>query len=93
MKHIGTGGGAGVVDFDDLTLLTKPRVTVTAATSGGNIRLSFPTQPATSYEVRYKNDLLDADWQVLTTLSGDGTVQTVTDPANAGKRFYIVKTL
>jgi len=30
---------------------------------------------------------------LLTTVNGDGTVQTVTDPTTAAKRFYIVNTL
>jgi hypothetical protein len=93
VMHIGTGGGAGVVDFDDLRLISKPRVAITASTSSGGIRLSFQTQVNTSYEVRYKNDLLDADWQLLTTVNGNGAVQTVTDPATAAERFYIVNTL
>jgi len=90
--HIGTGGGAGIVAFDDLRLLAKPPVKITTTVSGGNLVLSFPTQAATSYQILYKNDLNDANWQVLTTINGDGTVKSYSDPIGAGKRFYVVNT-
>jgi len=45
------------------------------------------------YEVRYKDNLTDADWQLLTTVSGDGSVKTYATPIGSGKRFFTVKTL
>ncbi len=85
--------GGGSVSFDDLALMVKIPVTITATVSGGNVNLSFPTQGATSYQVQFKNDFSDATWQVLTTVTGDGTVQTVSDPVGPTHRFYKVSTL
>ena len=91
--HVGSGAGAGSVLFDDMSLLAKTPVSITTSLSGGNIRLSFLTLGATSYEVRFKNNLSDPDWTLLTTVPGDGTVKTVSDPIGSGNRFYVVKTL
>jgi hypothetical protein len=91
--HVGSGAGAGTVLFDDMRLLAKTPVTITVTTSGANLNLSFKTLGATNYEVRYKDNLTDADWQLLTTVPGDGSVKTVSTPIGSGKRFYTVKTL
>ena len=90
--HGGNLGGGGSVYFDDLSLLAKLRVTVSVSVSGGNVILSFPTQGATSYQVLYKNNLTDANWQLLTTVNGDGSVKTVSDPLGS-TRLYRVNTL
>ncbi|HEV2392850.1 MAG TPA: immunoglobulin domain-containing protein [Verrucomicrobiae bacterium] len=92
--HVGTQGGAGSVYFDDMSLVSKLRVTVGSSVSTpGTFKITFPTQVATTYQVLYKNDLTDPAWQLLTTVTGDGTVKTVTDPIGPGKRFYTVSTL
>jgi hypothetical protein len=66
-------------------------VPLTAAASGGNIVLSFPTQTSVSYQVLYRADLGAGAWQVLTTVQGDGTVKSVTDPLTGSQRFYEVQ--
>lgn len=91
--HAGTLGGGGSVYFDDLSLLAKPPANIATSISSGSVWLSFLTQAATSFQVPYKNNLTDPSWQVLQTVSGDGTVKTVTDPQNQTKRFYLVETL
>lgn len=91
--HQGTGGGGGLVYFDDLSLLPKLPVTVNQSVSAATMHFSFQTQVATTYQVLYKNSLSDISWQLLTTVSGDGTVKTVTDPIGKGSRFYVVTTL
>ena len=91
--HVGSGAGAGSVLFDDMRLLAKTPVTVSASTSGGMINLTFKTLGATDYEVRYKNNLTDPDWLLLATIPGDGSVKTYSTPIGSGNRFYTVKTL
>jgi hypothetical protein len=65
-----------------------PRITgliFTAGTFSG----SFQTQAGFNYVVRYKDDLNAATWQVLTTIPGDGSVKSFTDPGPAStQRFY-----
>jgi hypothetical protein len=76
-----TDGGANV-NFFALT----PALVLKPALSGG-MRLTFGTQPGFDYTIQYKNSLRDASWSVLTTIPGDGTVKTVTDPLGTA-RFY-----
>jgi len=75
-----------------MDLFLKIPVTLTPSITNGNIRLSFATQIGVDYQILYKNRLTDTVWQTLTTVSGDGTVKTVTDPLGTGQRFYIVST-
>jgi hypothetical protein len=54
--------------------------------------LSFPTENGFTYQVQYKNNLTDSTWTDLgSALTGNGSVQTVTDAATAANRFYHVK--
>ena len=82
-------GGSVYVDLLDLRLRAPA---VTASLSGKNAQLTFPTIYGPTYQVLYKTNLTDAAWQTLTTVPGDGTVKTVSDPAGARHRFYIVNT-
>ena len=60
--------------------------------SGHTTTFSFKTEGCRTHRVQYKNSLADA-WQLLTTITGDGTVATVTDNAASGNtRFYRVAT-
>lgn len=84
-----TSGGNMYVDAVTVTL-HEPVVVPLA--SGSNVQLSFPTLYGPKYNVLYKTQLTDASWQLLTTVTGDGTVKTVSDPIGATSRFYIVNT-
>ncbi|HTJ00570.1 MAG TPA: hypothetical protein VL527_16940 [Dongiaceae bacterium] len=69
-----------------------PAVMASAALSGGNVVISFPTQNGSSYKVQYKAHLSDATWTDLPgVISGNGAVQSATDPATNGSRFYRVQ--
>ena len=85
---------AGSVLFDDLNLLipgaTASPVSASAAKTGDNLSISFPTFLGVNYQLRYKNDLSDSTWQVLTNLTGDGQIKVVVDPLNLDRRFYQV---
>jgi hypothetical protein len=66
-----------------------PIATLTAALSGPDILLSFPTQTGFGYTVSYKNELTDPTWTPLSTVPGNWSVQTVTNAtAGQGHRFY-----
>lgn len=64
---------------------------VNASVSTGVISIKFQTQNGHSYTVQYSSSLNPANWQTLTTVSGDGTVKIVTDSATGGQRFYRVE--
>ena len=64
-------------------------VLITPSLNGGNMVLSFPTDSGFSYQVQYKNGLIDASWSTLgTAVEGNGAVQSVNDPATGSSRFY-----
>jgi hypothetical protein len=82
-------GGSVYVDDADLRLrapATKPTL------SGSNIQLTFPTVAGPTYQVLYKANLTDPSWTLLTSVTGDGNVHTVSDPSNTAGRFYVVNT-
>ena len=68
-----------------------PSVKLAASVSIPNIMIQFPTQNGFGYTVLYTSSLNPANWQVLTTVAGDGTVKTVTDTISGSKRFYRVE--
>lgn len=88
--------GTGSVIFDDLKLvkaipgLSAPSLLV--ARSGANVNLSFSTKAGFSYQVLFKDNLTDATWQSLTTVSGDGSIKSVAVSPSTTRRFYRVGT-
>lgn len=85
----GVSGGDVYIDMVDVTL-HEP--TVTPAVTGSTVKLSFPTLYGPQYNVLYTTDLLKGPWQTLTSVTGDGTVKTVTDTIGSAQRYYIVNT-
>ena len=59
------------------------------AKTGNSFNFSFETTPGRTYVVEYAGSLLNPNWQPLPTVSGDGSVKTVTDiTATPGQRYY-----
>ena len=52
--------------------------------------LSFPTQIGFRYLVVYKDSLNDANWKLLSIVTGDGTTKVVTDTVKNPQRFYML---
>jgi hypothetical protein len=71
-------------------LVPATGISLKAVRSGGNVLISFPTQAGTSYRIFSRDDLTSGSWVLLTTVLGDGTVKTVSDPSTAARRFYKV---
>jgi hypothetical protein len=64
---------------------------LSAAVSGNNFNISFPTQNGFQYRVFYRNNLVAGNWSLLATVLGNGSVMTVTDSTTASsQRFYKV---
>jgi len=63
-------------------------VVLAASLSGTNVVLSFPTIAGFTYTVLTKSNLTDVTWNPLTSVSGDGSLKSVNEPATAAKRFY-----
>ncbi len=58
--------------------------------NGTGVVLSFPTQSGSSYRVLYTGNLGSTNWNLLTTVTGDGTQKSVTDNSSDKARFYEV---
>ena len=61
---------------------------LSAARSGGNLNLGFPTVINHSYALQYKTNLTDSTWNSLSTNTGTGTTVTVPDATTSARRFY-----
>lgn len=71
-------------------LVPASGINLTAGRSGSNVVISFPTQAGVIYRVFYRDNLAAGNWSLLTTVVGDGTVKTASDPATSAGRFYKV---
>ena len=80
---------AGAVLFDDLSLNLPDGVApLSVVRASTQMNLSFPTYAGLNYQVRYKTNLADNLWQVLTNVAGDGGAKVVTDALSADQKFY-----
>jgi hypothetical protein len=69
-------------------LVSIVQPSLSAAPSGNNVNLSFPSVAGHDYNVQYKTNLTAGNWQTLTTVSGTGTNIVVPDATALGNRFY-----
>ena len=69
-------------------LVPASGITLTLARSGDDVVISLPTRAGVVHRVFYRDSLTEGNWELLTTVLGDGTVRHVNDPATAPKRFY-----
>jgi len=82
--------GAGEFSTTPMSLLKKIPVTLTASRSGANINISWTSQGATSYQVVYKDNLTDANWDASARpIAGDGGLKSVSY-ATSGSNVSIV---
>jgi hypothetical protein len=92
------GGGGGSVWFDNLYVTqtqaaAPPSFSIKTSVSGGQINISFPTVNGLTYDVLSTGDLKNqtSTWQTIGTVSGDGTVKSVSDTLGGAGRFYRVR--
>jgi hypothetical protein len=81
---------SGTFNANFLMFVPAGGISLKAARSGGNTLVSFPTQQGVAYRVFYRTNLTTGNWTLLTSVLGDGTTKSATDPANAAQRFYKV---
>jgi hypothetical protein len=72
-------------------LVPASAINASAARSGNNVNISFPTQNGWNYRVFYRTSLTTGSWTLLNSAVGSGSVVTVSD-VNPGdnQRFYRV---
>jgi hypothetical protein len=81
---------AGNCNPNYFMLVPASGITLSAARSGSNVSISFPTQAGAAYRVFYRTNLNTGNWILLTTVLGDGTAKSVSDPMAGSQRFYKV---
>jgi hypothetical protein len=82
-----TGGNCNPNYF---MLIPAAGINLSVATAGSQVMLSFPSQIGQTYRVFSRNDLSSGSWTLLSTVPGDGTVKSVSDPIGAGQKYYTV---
>jgi hypothetical protein len=80
----------GNVNANYFMLVPAQGIAVSAAKSGSNVVISFPTQAGASYRVFYKTSLTSGNWTLLASVPGDGTVKSASDPVSGSPRYYKV---
>jgi len=86
VDNVGTGLQSADFYFDNAYFYNSRHLT--CSVTGGTRNLSFLTQAGFDWTVQFKNNLTDSTWQTLTTVTGDGTIHTVSDSSSQARRFY-----
>ena len=81
---------AGNVNANYFMLIPVKTVIVSAAASGANAVISFPSTLGISYRVMSNSSLTSGTWSVAATVTGNGGTKTVSIPATAGTQFFKV---
>ena len=81
---------AGNCNPNFFMLVPASGITLTARPSAGSIILSFPSQAGVDYRVFYRANLTAGNWTLLTSVVGNGAVNSVSDPSTGTSRFYKV---
>jgi hypothetical protein len=80
--------------FLDSILVTEPfcpsrdLVIVNPLMRQGRFTFGINTETNHTYFIECKTNLMDAAWQFLQSIGGDGNLQTIVVPATGGQRFY-----
>jgi hypothetical protein len=82
---------AGNCNANYFMLVPVRGIHISAAQSGGNTVISFPTTAGSTYRVFYSTSLTSGSWTQLATVPGNGTVESASDATSGGSmRFYKV---
>jgi len=71
-------------------LVPASGIKLSAARQNSNVVLSFPSQAGVVYRVFSRNDLTSGNWNLLTSVLGNGGVQLVSIPTTTTAQFYII---
>ena len=84
-----SSGWSLTVQTEGTTVPTRPLITGSIVRSTGVFQVSIPTVNGANYAVEFTDSLANSNWIVLSTITGDGTLKTVSDPmAGHAQRFY-----
>ena len=86
-------GSPALTDSKTFSVTVRPRPTTQATTTtNGVVTLTWTAINGTSYKVQYKNDLNDADWTDLTTVTATSASASFNNSPGA-QRFYRIVAL
>jgi hypothetical protein len=71
-------------------LVPASGVKMSASKLGANATISFPTQNGVVYRVFYRNSLSSGNWNLLTSVLGNGAVEPVSVPVTGTAQFFKV---
>ena len=75
----------------NVTLTVADNIEISRPTiSGGALSFPVSTSPGIRYVVQASASLAPANWQTISTFTGDGSVRMVSDPVTGESRFYRV---
>lgn len=81
---------SGNCNANYLMLVPVTSINISATTSGGNAVISFPTLAGSSYRVLSNSSLTSGSWSVVATVTGNGSMKTVSTPATGSQMFFKV---
>ena len=88
LRLVGPDNSPTNVDTMSAVLVSINPPSLSVSLSNNAVNLSFPSVAGHDYNVQYKTNLMDANWQTLVTLPGTGASQMMLDPAGSTPRFY-----
>jgi len=89
--YLQSGTEGGSCYFDDPALVAAVSgITISASLLGANVVISFPTQPEIVYRILSRGDLTTGNWGLLTTVPGNGAIESVSIPAATAAQFFQV---
>ena len=98
IRIIGSEGGTasgGFIGVFELAVQTSGSTNgtgglqlINAGTQANNFQFQFASETGKTYQVQYKDAINNATWESLSTVTGDGTVKTVSDTRATPTRFY-----
>jgi hypothetical protein len=81
---------SGNCNANYIMLVPVTSIHISATTSGGNAVISFPTLAGSSYRVLSNSSLTSGSWSVVATVTGNGSMETVSTPATGSQMFFKV---
>lgn len=78
------------VAFSEFTVSGQELRILTVERFGDELRWRFPTEAGSNYDVQFTEDLNANDWELLETITGDGTVKSFQVAADPATRFFRV---
>jgi hypothetical protein len=88
LRLVGPDNSPTNIDTMSAVLVSIIPPSLSATVSNKTVNLSFPSVAGHDYNIQFKTNLTDANWQTLGTVPGTGASQGMPDAAGSNSRFY-----